>query len=114
VCRGGSWSLRSFLVHGNNNTYHNGDDDDNDNADEKAPPLLATSAARFCDGSADLCVRLDDVLVNLLALLLDILDKRLLLHDNLIKVLEELCELDHLLLNLLNGFVALLDIAEGR
>lgn len=51
--------------------------------------------------------------MNLFALLLDVFDQRLLLHNNLVQVLEQLCKLHHLSLNLLNGLVTFLDISEG-
>lgn len=51
--------------------------------------------------------------MDLLALCLDVLDEGLLLLDNLVKVLEQLSELNHLLLNLLDGLVALLHVAKG-
>lgn len=53
------------------------------------------------------------MLVCLLSLLLDILYHWLLLNNNLIQILEELLQLQHGLLNLLNRIVALLDIAQS-
>jgi hypothetical protein len=83
-------------------------------ADEQAPPLLAVSAPGFLDGATNLRVRLDDVGVDLLTLLLDVLNEWLLLHDNLVEVLEQLCQFDHLSLDLLDGLVALLDVPQAR
>ena len=51
--------------------------------------------------------------MDLLALCFDVLDEGLLLLDNLVEVLEQLGELNHLLLDLLDGLVALLHITEG-
>ena len=56
--------------------------------DEEAPPLLPAGTARLHDGTANLGVGLDHVLVDLLALCLDVLDEGLLLLDNLVEVLE--------------------------
>ena len=48
-----------------------------------------------------------------LGLLVDLLHDRLLLHDERIHVFEQLSEFDDLAFNLLDGFVAALDGAEG-
>lgn len=83
-------------------------------ADEQAPPLLPVAGARLLDGAANLLVALHHVVVHLLALLLNVLHQRLLLHDDVVEVLEQLRELHHLALDLLDGLVALLDIPEAR
>lgn len=79
-------------------------------ANEQAPPLLAVSAPCLLDSTANLSVGLDNVGVDFLALLLDVLNEGFLLHDDLVQVLEQLCQLDHLSLDLLDGLVALLDV----
>lgn len=78
-------------------------------ADTQAPPLLLAGLARGVHGHANLLVTLVEVLDNLLALLLDLRDGGLLLDDEDVHVLEELGQLDHLLLNLLQGSLAVLD-----
>ena len=80
---------------------------------EEAPPLLPARTASLLDSTTNLGVGLDDVFVDFLALLLNVLDERFLLLDDLIEVLEQLCELDHLLLNLLDGLVTLLHVTQG-
>jgi hypothetical protein len=102
------------LVDHCDNRGDDGNDDDDENDDEQAPPLLAVAAPRLFDSATNLCVCLDDVLVDLLAFLLNVGNKGLLLLHNLVEVLEELGELDHLALNVLDSLVALLDVAEGR
>jgi hypothetical protein len=104
----------SALVDLRNDNGDDDNDDDDEEDDEQAPPLLAVAAPCLFDGAADLCVGLDDVLVDLLALLLNVGNEGLLLLHNLIEVLEQLGELDHLALDILDGLVALLDVAEGR
>lgn len=106
--------LLILLVDGDDDTNHNGDDDDDNDDDEEAPPLLAAGAAGLFDSAADFGVGLHHIFVDLLALLLDVGDKGLLLHDDLVEVLEQLGELHHLLLDLQNRLVALLDVAESR
>lgn len=80
--------------------------------DAQANPLLPAGTPRRLDGAAELDVALVQVLDHLLALLLDNGDLLLLLHDQGVHVLEQLGELDHLLLDLLDGGVAVLDGAE--
>lgn len=103
-----------LVVDADHDGHNNSDDDDNDDANEQTPPLLAAGTPCFLDGSTNLGVGLDDVLVNLLALLFNILHQRFLLHNDLVEVLEQLCKLHHLSLNLLNSLVSLLDIPQGR
>jgi hypothetical protein len=93
------------------NDNNNDDDNDDEEDNEEAPPLLAVAAAGFLNGSTNLVVPLYNVVVNLLALLLDVGNKRLLLLDNLVEVLEQLSKLNHLTLDVLDSFVALLDVA---
>lgn len=98
---------------GNNNSNDDNDDDDEQD-NEQAPPLLAVTAAGLVNGTSNLGIGLYNIFVDLLAFLLDVGNKRFLLLNNLVKVLEELGKLHHLALNVLNGFVALLDVTEGR
>ncbi|GKT41627.1 uncharacterized protein ColSpa_01808 [Colletotrichum spaethianum] len=65
---------------------------------------------RICGDAAP--VSMGTVLDDLLALLLDLGDGGLLLDDEHVHVLEQLGELDHLLLNLLQGGLAVLDGVE--
>jgi hypothetical protein len=95
-------SIRSRLVNLCDN--HSNDDHNNDDKqdNEEAPPLLAVTATRL------------DVVVDFLALLLNVGNERFLLLDDLVKVLEQLGEFDHLTFYVLDGLVALFYIAEGR
>lgn len=110
--RGDLFGARS-LVDLRNHNCDNDDDDDDEQNNEQAPPLLAVPAARLLDCAADLGVGLDDVVVDLLALLLDVGDEGFLLLHDLVQVLEQLGELDHLALDVLDRVVALFDIAKG-
>lgn len=109
------WGLvaGSSLVDLCNDDGDDDDDDDDEQDDEQAPPLLAVPAACLVDCAADLGVGLDDVVVDFLALLLNVGDEGFLLLHDLIEVLEQLGELDHLALDVLDRFVTLLDVAEG-
>lgn len=82
--------------------------------DTQAVPLLPVTGARTDNGSVDLLVGLDDVVAHFLALLLNVLHKRLLLDDDLVQILEQLCQLNHLLFDLLNLLVTALDRAQRR
>jgi hypothetical protein len=79
-------------------------------ADEQAPPLLAVTGSRLFNSASNFLVALNDVVVDFLALLLNVLDEGLLLHNNLVEILEELGKLHHLSLNLLNRLVSFLDV----
>lgn len=105
--------LRLLIVDGNNDSNNNSDDNDDENANKQAPPLLPVARARTDNRSADLLVTLGDVVADFFALLLNVGDEGLLLLHDLVEVLEELGELDHLALNVLDGIVALLDVAQG-
>lgn len=109
IIRSSLWSC-SFVDLGDNDN-NNDDDNDDEEDNEEAPPLLAVAAAGFLNGSTNLVVPLYNVVVNLLALLLNVGNKRLLLLDNLVEVLEQLSKLNHLTLDILDSFVALLDVA---
>lgn len=80
--------------------------------DTKADPLLLACSTRSVDGHADLLVTLVQVINHLLALLLNLSDSRLLLHDQRVHILEQLGELYHLLLNLDQRIVAILHRAQ--
>jgi hypothetical protein len=82
-------------------------------ANAQAPPLLLPGGARRLDSHTNLLVALVEVLDNLLALLLNLHNGRFLLHNQGVHVLEELGKLNHLLLNLNQGIVAILYGAEG-
>lgn len=82
-------------------------------ADAQADPLLLARLAGRVDGHANLLVPLVQVVDDLLALLLDLHDGRLLLHDQRVHVLEQLRQLHHLLLDLDQGGVAILDRRQG-
>jgi hypothetical protein len=105
--------LRLLVVHCDNDTNDHSNNDEDDNNDEQAPPLLAVTGARADDRGTNLFVTLCDVIANLLALLLNVGNERLLLLHNLVEVLEKLGELDHLALNVLDGLVALLHVAQS-
>lgn len=109
--RGCSSLGRSGLVDLCDDDDDDDNDDDEEENDEEAPPLLAVAAARFVDGSADFRVGLHHVVVDFLALGLDVGHERLLLLHDLVEVLEQLGKLDHLALDVLDGLVPLLDIA---
>ena len=81
---------------------------------EQAPPLLAVASPGRRDGRTDLLVCFYDVVANFLSFLLDVLHHGLLLHDDLVEVLEQLCQFHHLSLNPLDGLVTLLDISQAR
>ena len=81
-------------------------------SDAQADPLVLAGPLGGYDGGADLLVALIEVLDDLLALLLDLRDLHLLLDDERVHVLEELGQLDHLLLDALQGGLAVLHGAE--
>ena len=93
--------------------YNDDDDRDDGHTDTQADPLLLPRRPRARHGAAELGVGLDHVVVHLLALLLNVGHERLLLHDNVLEVGEELRQLDHLPLDLLDFAVPLVDGAEG-
>lgn len=81
--------------------------------DPETQPLLPPCAPRVFDRSVDLRVSLLDILMDFLALLIDLFKGRVLLDDRLVNILEELCQFDHLAFDFLNGFMAALDSAES-
>jgi hypothetical protein len=91
-----------------------GNDDNNENNEEQAPPLLSVASTRANDSCANLLITFCDVFADFVALLHNVGDENLLLLDDLVEILEELSKLDHLALDVLDGFVALLHIAKSR
>ena len=81
-------------------------------ANAKTDPLLLPRGTSRSDGLTDLLIAAHKMRVRLLGLLLDVLHQRILLHDNGVQVLEQLLQLDHGALDLLDGVVALLHIAQ--
>ena len=81
-------------------------------ADSQTNPLLLPRRTGRINGLADLLVTAHKVRVRLLGLLLDILHQRILLDDDGVQVLEQLLQLDHGALDLLDRVVALLHIAQ--
>lgn len=58
--------------------------------DKETPPLLPACAPGFLCGTLYLDIGFDNVVIDFFSFLLDVLDHRLLLHDDRIKILEEL------------------------
>ena len=79
-------SIRSRLVNLCDN--HSNDDHNNDDKqdNEEAPPLLAVTATRLDDSTINFDVGSLDVVVDFLALLLNVGNERFLLLDDLVKV----------------------------
>ena len=80
--------------------------------DAQADPLLLPCRSRLDDCLIQLLVSLVEVLDRVLGLRVNVLNSGLLLHNGCLHVLEELGELDHLALDLLDGFVSALDGAQ--
>lgn len=83
-------------------------------ADKQAPPLLAPTRTSLVNSLSNLFLSLVDVLNNLFSALINLLNHRLLFGDKLLHLLEELCELDDRLLNLLDFVVTGLDLTKSR
>jgi hypothetical protein len=94
------------------NNDNNDNDQEDGNADTKADPLLFACGACTHDRTVNLHVALLQVLVCIHGLCLDVLHHRLLLHDDSVQILEQLLQLEHSLLDLLNGGVTLADVRE--
>lgn len=90
------------------------DDDDDGHADAETDPLLLACGAGLHRSLLELNICLDHVLLCVLGVLLDVLDHGVLLDDDGVEVLEELRELDHGALDLLDRVVALLHRAQRR
>ena len=82
--------------------------------DTKTDPLLLPRGTSAVNSFADVRVPGHKMRVRFLGLLLDILHQRLLLHNDRVQVLEQLLQLDHRTLDLLDRIVALLHIAQRR
>lgn len=80
--------------------------------DKEAVPLLAVTCLRALDGRANVHSPLIEVLRHLLALLLNQGHRVLLLHHKRLHVLEQLRQLNHLRLDLLDRRVAVLHVGE--
>lgn len=78
----------------------------------KANPLLLPGGSGSCDSHCNFLVTLVEVLDNLFALLFDLHNSSVLLDDQGIKILHELEQLCHLLLNLQQLLVTVLDCAQ--
>lgn len=78
-------------------------------ADAQTPPFLPVAASGCFNTGIQLRIGFVDVLYNLLALLIDLLDRFLLLHNVFIDLREELSEFFHLPFDLLDSFMAALD-----
>ena len=83
-------------------------------ADKQAPPLLPVAASSLFDAGIQLGVCLIDVDHDLFALLIDLLDLFLLLHNILVYLCKELSELLHLSFNFLDSFMSALYGSECR
>ena len=78
----------------------------------QADPFLLPRGPSAVNGLTNMNVAGFEMCVCFLSLLLNVLDQRFLLHDNGIEVLEELLQLNHCALDLLDRVVALLDVAQ--
>lgn len=80
----------------------------------EANPLLLPGSPGSCDSHGNLLIALVEVLDNLLTLLLNLYNGGILLDDQGIEILHKLEQLRHLLLNLEQLLVAVLNSAECR
>jgi hypothetical protein len=97
------------MVDCNIRTHSNRNNNDDSNDDSQANPLLLPRTTCTLDAQVKVLVRLDQVLLDLLALLLDIFYQGFLLHDYHVEILEELSEFYDGLLDALNFVVAVTD-----
>jgi len=88
------------------------DDNNNGNADTKAVPLLSPGGSGLCGGNVEVLVCLNHIRLRFFGLFLDVHDHGLLLHDNCVQILEQLCQLSHCTLDLLDSIVALANICQ--
>ena len=77
----------------------------------EANPLLPPCRSCFDHGSIEMLVSLIEIDHRVLRLIFNVFYSRLLRNDSRFHVLEELGQLDHLPLNLLNGLVPALNRA---
>lgn len=80
--------------------------------DAQANPLLLPRGPCLVDSLVELLVAIADVRDGFLPPLVDLLDRGFLFHDGGFHILEQLCQLDHLSLNLLDGLMSTLDGAQ--
>jgi hypothetical protein len=106
-------SLLRLVPINHHNCHDNRHDNEDDDANEQAPPLLAVARARTDDCGANLLIAFHDIVVDFFGLGLDARNLGFLLLHDLVKVLEELGQLDHLALNVLDRGVALLHVTEA-
>ena len=99
-------------LHDNDNNHHDDDYDECNNA--CTVPLLASCSAGLLYCAVELSVCFCDMVINLVASLFDLHDCGLLLDDSGLEILEELCECDHVALNLLNLVVTTSDAVGDR
>lgn len=76
--------------------------------DTQAPPLPLPRVPGTLNGGSDLLVSFVHVINDLLSLHLNVDDCCFLLNDQVVHILEHLCKLDHLALNLLDGSISVL------
>ena len=72
----------------------------------KAPPLFPPGCSRLVDCSGELGVGLRNMLVDFLASLLNLSDRRFLLDYRSFQVLEHLSQDEHVLFDLLDGLMS--------
>lgn len=80
----------------------------------QAYPLLPSRSSCFVDSLIQLLVPFIKVYDCIFSLVVDVLNRRLLLDDSGLHVLKQLCEFDHLPLDLLNGFMTSLHSPQCR
>lgn len=81
--------------------------------DTQADPLLLACLAGSVDGHTNLLVTLVEILNDFLALLFNLGDGSFLLNDEGVHILEQLSQLNHLLLDLDESLVTVLNSAQG-
>lgn len=82
--------------------------------DAQADPLLSPGRSRLVNGLVELLVSFIQVYDGILGFVVDVLYRGFLLNDGSFHVLEQLCELNHLSLDLLDGLVSALHSAQCR
>jgi hypothetical protein len=96
--------------HHNNDSYNNCRKNSNQNAYKQAPPLLVVARTSTDDRRANFLVAPCDILANVLALLLNVGNERLLLLHNFVEIYEKLGDHEHLALNVLDSLMALIRV----
>ena len=82
-------------------------------ANTEAVPLLSSGGSGLAGCNIEVLVRLNHIRLRFFGLLFDVHDHGLLLHDDLVEILEELGQFHHGTLNLLDGIVALTDVGKS-